>query len=130
MKRIALGLTFGLLVGFAAIEAAHADAGSAAALNQMRFAKAKSDIQALETALTEYRLDNSTYPTTEEGLDALVRRPRDPSLIHWHGPYVNRLSKDPWGYAYHYVYPGTHGQPYDLYSFGPPSIIGNWNLGN
>ena len=106
-------------------------------VDDARIAKAKEDIQSLETALTEYRLDNSTYPTTEEGLQALVKQPNDPSVTHWHGPYVQRLSKDPWGHSYHYVYPGTHGLPYDLYTLGADgqpggdgvnADIGNWNL--
>lgn len=108
-------------------------------VDQARVAKAKEDIQSLETALTEYRLDNSTYPTTDEGLDALVKKPEDSSVTHWHGPYVQRIVKDPWGNAYHYVYPGTHGQPYDLYSLGANdqpggkgdnATIGNWNIGS
>jgi general secretion pathway protein G len=102
-------------------------------VDEARIAKAKEDIQSLETALTEYRLDNSTYPTTEEGLKALVKQPNDPSVTHWHGPYVQRLSQDPWGRPYQYVYPGTHGLPYDLYTLGPDGqlgdkSIGNWNL--
>jgi general secretion pathway protein G len=102
-------------------------------VDEARVAKAKEDIQSLETALTEYRLDNSTYPTTEEGLKALVKQPNDPSVTHWHGPYVQRLSQDPWGRPYQYVYPGTHGLPYDLYTLGPDGqlgdkSIGNWNL--
>ncbi|MBW4053313.1 MAG: type II secretion system major pseudopilin GspG [Proteobacteria bacterium] len=106
-------------------------------VDDARVAKAKEDIQSLETALTEYRLDNSTYPTTEEGLKALVKQPNDPSVTHWHGPYVQRLSKDPWGQPYQYVYPGTHGLPYDLYTLGADgqpggnginADIGNWNL--
>ena len=102
-------------------------------VDEARIAKAKEDIQSLETALTEYRLDNSTYPTTEEGLKALVKQPNDPSVTHWHGPYVQRLSQDPWGRPYQYVYPGTHGLAYDLYTLGPDGqlgekSIGNWNL--
>ncbi|HVC30182.1 MAG TPA: type II secretion system major pseudopilin GspG, partial [Steroidobacteraceae bacterium] len=69
-------------------------------VDEARVSKAKEDIQSLETALTEYRLDNSIYPTSDEGLDALVKQPNDPSVTHWHGPYVQRLSKDPWGRPY------------------------------
>jgi general secretion pathway protein G len=106
-------------------------------VSEARVAKAKEDIQSLETALTEYRLDNSTYPTTQQGLEALVKKPNDPNLTNWHGPYIQRLSLDPWGHPYHYVYPGTHGLPYDLYSLGPTNRpggtgkdaeIANWNL--
>jgi general secretion pathway protein G len=102
-------------------------------VDEARIAKAKSDIQSLETALTEYRLDNATYPTSDEGLDALVKQPNDPSVTNWHGPYVQQLSKDPWGRPYEYAYPGTHGLPYDLFTLGPDGQpgdkeIGNWNL--
>ncbi|MGH8294986.1 MAG: type II secretion system major pseudopilin GspG [Steroidobacteraceae bacterium] len=106
-------------------------------VDEAKVAKAKSDIQSLETALTEYRLDNSSYPTNDEGLQALVKQPNDPSVTNWHGPYVQRLSKDPWGRPYQYAYPGTHGMAYDLYTLGadgqpggdgPNADIGNWNL--
>lgn len=109
-------------------------------LDKARVARAKEDIRAIETALTEYRLDNSAFPTTREGLKALVKQPSDSSVTHWHGPYITRLSHDPWGHPYHYVYPGTHGQVYDLYSLGSDNqsrgngvdadVIGNWNLGD
>jgi general secretion pathway protein G len=102
-------------------------------VDEARVAKAKSDIQSLETALTEYRLDNASYPTSDEGLDALVKQPNDPAVTNWHGPYVEQLSKDPLGRPYQYEYPGTHGLPYDLYTLGPDGQpgdkdIGNWNL--
>jgi len=104
-----------------------------------RVAKARTDIQALTTALTMYRLDNYKYPTTDQGLSALVERPADPSLKNWRpGGYVQQGSiKDPWGNDYQYVYPGTHGREFDLFSLGPngqegggdsSSVIGNWNL--
>ena len=100
--------------------------------------KAKSDIQAIETALTMFKLDNFKYPSTENGLAALSERPNDPTIRNWReGGYLRRLQKDPWGNPYQYVFPGTHGQEYDLYSFGADSQeggekenadIGNWNL--
>ncbi len=107
-------------------------------VDDAKVAKAKSDIQALETALTMFRLDNSKYPTTEQGLAALVTQPTDPSIRHWRpGGYVPHLSKDPWGFEYHYDNPGTHGKEFDLYSLGADdqqggegtaADIGNWNL--
>jgi general secretion pathway protein G len=106
-------------------------------VDEARVAKAKEDIQSLETALTEYRLDNSEYPSTDDGLQALITQPNDPSVTHWHGPYIQRLSNDPWGRPYQYAYPGTHGLPYDLYTLGADgqpggtganADIGNWNL--
>ena len=100
--------------------------------------KAKSDIQAIEAGLTMYKLDNYKYPSTDIGLQALVQRPNDPTVRNWReGGYLRRISMDPWGNPYQYVFPGTHGQDYDLYSFGADSQeggegknadIGNWNL--
>jgi len=109
-------------------------------VDEAKVAKAKSDIQALETALTEFRLDNSKYPTSEQGLTALVTQPTDPSIKHWRpGGYIQRVSKDPWGNDYQYVYPGTHGKEYDVFSYGADGApggegidadIGNWNIGD
>ena len=103
-----------------------------------QISKAKSDIQAIETALTMYRLDNFKFPSTDLGLKALEERPNDPTVRNWpDGGYLQRLSNDPWGRPYIYVYPGTHGQEYDLYSLGQDgqeggekenADIGNWNL--
>jgi len=107
-------------------------------VDEAKIAKAKSDIQALETALTMYRLDNSKFPTTEQGLTALVTQPTDPTIKHWRaGGYIQRVSKDPWGNEYQYVYPGAHGKEYDLFSMGADgqpggegndADIGNWNI--
>ncbi|MGH8305381.1 MAG: type II secretion system major pseudopilin GspG, partial [Steroidobacteraceae bacterium] len=103
-------------------------------------AKAKEDVQALETALTLFYMDNSKYPTNEQGLSALVQQPTDPTIRNWKvGGYIERVSKDPWGNPYQYAFPGTHGKTYDLYSLGADgqpggdginADIGNWNLGN
>jgi general secretion pathway protein G len=103
-----------------------------------QISKAKADIQALETALTMFRLDNFKFPSTDLGLEALVTRPNDPTVRNWpDGGYIKRLNKDPWGNPYVYVFPGTHGQEYDLYSLGADgqeggekdnADIGNWNL--
>jgi general secretion pathway protein G len=100
--------------------------------------KAKQDIQSLGLALDEFYLDNSKYPTSEQGLTALVTQPTDPTIRHWKpGGYVQRVSKDPWGNDYLYVYPGTHGKAYDLFTLGADgqpggeginADIGNWNL--
>jgi general secretion pathway protein G len=109
-------------------------------VDEARVSKAKADIQSLETALTMYRLDNSKYPTTDQGLQALVVQPTDPSIRHWRiGGYLQRVSKDPWGTDYQYVFPGTHGKEYDLYTLGADgqpggdganADIGNWNIGD
>ncbi|HVW69065.1 MAG TPA: type II secretion system major pseudopilin GspG [Steroidobacteraceae bacterium] len=107
-------------------------------VDQAKVAKAKSDIQAIEAALTMFRLDNSRYPTTEQGLAALVTQPTDPTIRNWRkGGYLPRLSKDPWGNDYQYVSPGTHSKDFDLYTLGADgqpggegvdADIGNWNI--
>lgn len=101
--------------------------------------KAKADIQAIESALKLYRLDTFQYPTTEQGLEALVARPNDPNLRNWNpGGYMERSSipSDPWGNPYQYLNPGNNGE-IDIYSFGADgrpggegnnADVGNWDL--
>lgn len=88
---------------------------------QARRLKAKVDIQALETALKLYKLDNGRYPTTEQGLEALVEPPdSSPQPGNWReGGYVEKgkIAKDPWGNEYVYICPGVH-YDYDLLSYG------------
>lgn len=101
-------------------------------------AKTKQDIQAIETALTMFKLDNFSYPSTEMGLRALVEKPTDSSIRNWRdGGYLKRLNKDPWGGDYQYARPGSHGGDYEIYSLGADgqpdgegnnADIGNWNL--
>lgn len=109
-------------------------------VDQAKVSKTKADIQSLEAALTMYRIDNSRFPTTDQGLAALVQKPNDPAIKNWKpGGYLDRISKDPWGNDYQYAYPGTHGKDYDLFSMGADgqpggegldADIGNWNLGD
>jgi general secretion pathway protein G len=109
-------------------------------VDDAKISKAKQDIRSLETALQMFYLDNSKYPTTEQGLAALVQQPTDPAIRHWKpGGYLERVSKDPWQNDYQYVFPGSHGKQYDLYSLGADgqpggeginADIGNWNLGD
>jgi general secretion pathway protein G len=106
-------------------------------VEKARVSKAHQDIASLETALTMFKLDNSRYPGTDQGLQSLVVQPSDPAIRHWKpGGYVKRVQKDPWGNDYQYVYPGTHGGEYDLFSLGADgqpggegedADIGNWN---
>ncbi len=86
---------------------------------QAREAAAKTDISSIETALDAFEVDTGRYPSTEEGLAALIDAPTNAK--NWHGPYLKRsMPTDPWGNPYQYVYPGTHSKSgYDLYSFGP-----------
>ncbi|MGE0080921.1 MAG: type II secretion system major pseudopilin GspG [Thiohalomonadaceae bacterium] len=103
-----------------------------------RITKVKQDIRALESALNLYRLDNYLYPSTDQGLMALVERPSgSPEARNWKtGGYVDRLPKDPWGNDYQYLSPGTRGE-IDIFSLGADgrpggegvaADIGNWNL--
>lgn len=98
---------------------------------QARVIKAKQDIRALETMLHAYKLDNFHYPSTEQGLEALVQKPSGlPEAKNWKsGGYLQRLPKDPWGEPYLYLQPGQHGD-FDLYSQGPDPQDGSDDIGN
>ncbi|WP_295623712.1 type II secretion system major pseudopilin GspG [uncultured Nitrosomonas sp.] len=77
---------------------------------------AQAQIDALEKALHQYRLDVGSYPATELGLAALVNRPSNEP--RWHGPYLSKMPPaDPWGRAYVYKYPGERSE-FDLLSYG------------
>lgn len=104
--------------------------------DEARMTKARQDVQALVTALNMYRLDNYAYPSTEQGLEALVRRPSGwPEAPNWReGGYIDRLPKDPWGRDYNYMFPGMHGEV-DVWSYGRngqpggegvDAEVGNW----
>jgi len=84
---------------------------------------AATQMQQIVQSLELYRLDNGRYPTTEQGLDALVSEPTsEPAPRRWSaGGYAKRkLLKDPWGEGYQYANPGTHNErTFDLYSYGP-----------
>lgn len=78
-------------------------------------AAVKTQIELLGQALDTFRLDTGRYPTTGEGLGALLT---DPGVNNWDGPYLKKaVPNDPWSRPYHYESPGNHGD-YDLYSFG------------
>lgn len=108
-------------------------------VDKAQIAKVKQDIRAFETALNLFKLDNYKYPTTEQGLQALVVQPNDPTIRNWKpgGYLTGGLRKDPWQNDYRYVYPGQHGLEFDIYSLGADNQeggeginadIGNWNL--
>lgn len=84
-----------------------------------RILAAKQDIATLMQGLKLYRLDNQRYPTTEQGLQALISKPvNGPLPANWKtGGYIDRLNKDPWGNPYQYLSPGTRGEV-DVYSLG------------
>jgi len=87
---------------------------------QAKVAIARTDIEAtLATALKLYELDNGNFPTTGQGLDALMHQPTGyPAAKNWNGPYVERRPVDPWGNSYVYQSPGSHRSDYDLSSQG------------
>lgn len=103
--------------------------------DQARLIKAQQDIRTLENALRMYRLDNLYYPSTDQGLQALVVKPdTEPLPRKWSKEgYVDRLAADPWGNPYLYLQPGVHGT-FDIFSLGPDGQadteddLGNWNL--
>ncbi|WP_390915542.1 type II secretion system major pseudopilin GspG [Pseudosulfitobacter sp. SM2401] len=94
--------------------------------DQARAARAQSDIAAVASAVQLYRLDNFRYPTTEQGLAALVTRPNtDPAPANWaNAGYMDRLPVDPWGQPYQYLAPGVHDTDFDVFTYGADGISG------
>jgi general secretion pathway protein G len=92
---------------------------------EARGTAAKSDIQSISNALDLYKLDNHIYPSTDQGLEALVSKPSGyPEAKNWNpNGYLKRLPQDPWGNEYQYVSPGSNGA-FDLYSLGADSREG------
>lgn len=108
-------------------------------VDKARVTAAKTDIATLEQALEMYRLDNHSYPSTDQGLEALVAKPGgDPEPKNWNAEgYLKKgkLPQDPWGHAYQYLQPGQEKRPFDLFSLGADgreggegydADIGNW----
>lgn len=105
---------------------------------EAKIVKARQDIRTLESALELYKLDNGVYPTTDQGLMALVNKPTSsPVPSNWKsGGYVKDLPMDPWNKPYQYLNPGAHGE-IDIFSYGPSgqtsasgaqsTMIGNWS---
>ncbi|QKI89910.1 type II secretion system major pseudopilin GspG [Thiomicrorhabdus xiamenensis] len=102
--------------------------------DEARIVKAKQDIAAIASALQLYKLDNYQYPTTDQGLEALVKQPSDdPQPKNWK-KLLDTLPLDPWGNPYLYLSPGEHGE-FDLFTYGADgaeggedinATIGNW----
>ncbi len=100
-----------------------------------RVSAARTDVNNLVQALRLYRLDNQRYPSTEQGLQALVQRPTaEPLAPNWR-PYLDRLPRDPWGRPYVYANPGERGGEIDVLSWGADgkpggegrsADVGNW----
>ena len=106
--------------------------------DEARIVKAQQDIRAISAALDLYKLDNLHYPTTEQGIEALLEQPTNlPNGARWQaGSYLMIRPFDPWGQPYLYLQPGQHGS-FDLYSLGADGAaggdhtdadIGNWQL--
>lgn len=102
--------------------------------------KAVADIAAIEQAIEQYRMDNLTYPSMQDGLGALTTPPSGLAQPDRYRPggYIRRLPDDPWGNPYQYRNPGERGGPFDVFSFGADgqpggedanADIGNWNEG-
>jgi general secretion pathway protein G len=104
--------------------------------DEARVVAAKQDIAAIMQSLKLYRIDNSRYPMTDQGLEALVTRPSTgPQPTNWKS-YLDKVPKDPWGQTYLYLNPGVHGE-IDVFSLGADgqpggsgadSDIGSWDL--
>lgn len=108
--------------------------------DQARVTAAEAQLSNIANALDLYRLDNSNYPSTQQGLEALVNEPTgSPEPRNWNPEgYMKSVPQDPWGNDYQYVSPGTEG-PYDLYSYGADGQEGGdgdnadisvWDSGN
>ncbi|MBT8446665.1 MAG: type II secretion system major pseudopilin GspG [Gammaproteobacteria bacterium] len=106
--------------------------------DEARIVKVQQDLRALSAALDLYKLDNFVYPSTDQGLQALVTRPDGlPQGARWkEGGYLDKVPTDPWGMDYQFLQPGESGT-YDLYSLGADNApggedvaadIGNWDL--
>ena len=98
-----------------------------------RVTAAEADIKGnVSLALRLYEVDNGRYPSTAQGLAALLSKPGGtPTPKNWKGPYLERTPKDPWGVPYHYNYPGTHGPAdYDLFSYGADGEISEDDINN
>ena len=126
-----------VVVAIIAILAAYIAPKVAGRVDDARISKAKSDIRVLESSLELYKLDNFVYPSTAQGLNALIEKPSGDGSKNWReGGYIKKLNKDPWGNEYRYQYPGDKGE-FDVFSLGADAAvggedeaadIGNWNL--
>ena len=105
--------------------------------DEARVVKAKQDVLAIQNALELYKLDNGFYPSTDQGLVALVEKPTSSPVPQDWKSYLKTLPKDPWGREYLYLNPGQHGD-IDVYTNGAhgesggtgiDAEIGNWNAG-
>ncbi len=110
LELLVVMVIIGLLAGFVAPR-------YFAQVGKSRIKAARAQIDALDKALEQYRLDTGRLPTTEEGLAALNAAPQ--GVTNWEGPYLKKdVPADPWGHPYAYAQPGTHQNDFDLLSYG------------
>jgi len=93
-------------------------------VDKARKESTRLQLKALKSALEQFRIDNGFYPTTEQGLNALVKKPEIPPIPKRWQPYLDELPKDGWGNDFVYLSPGLNGHPYELFSKGPDGIEG------
>ncbi|MBR0100651.1 MAG: type II secretion system major pseudopilin GspG [Treponema sp.] len=107
---LAIVLILTSTVGFTAIRS----------LEKAKSTGARTQIDSFSVALEAYYIDCGTYPTTEQGLEALYKKPEtEPTSDYWNGPYISKnVPKDPWGHEYVYENPGKEGHPYSIISYG------------
>ncbi len=106
-------------------------------VEEARINKARSDISTIQSQMEMFKLHAFRYPSTDEGIEALVKPPNTPDARdRWKGPYLPKVPNDPWGRPYLYISPGTRAN-IDLYTLGADgqpggegenADIGNWNL--
>ncbi len=126
MEMLIVLAIIGLLMGILAM-------GFGGSVENAQIQTAEMFVQAsVKAPLQQYRMHMGSYPSTEEGLNALLDAPGGDKARHWKGPYIDTLPEDPWKNRYQYRFPGQHNpRGYDIWSMGPdgrPSDddIGNW----
>lgn len=103
-------------------------------LEKANYERASVDIKTISTSLELYKAENYSYPSTDQGLEALVSKPSgDPEAKNWR-QYIKKTPIDPWGEEYKYLSPGVRGDV-DIYSYGPDKVqseddVGNWDAAN
>lgn len=99
---------------------------AAGSLEKSKFAAAKTQIESLSTAIEAFYIDCGHYPSSEQGLKALRRKPESgPSCEGWNGPYIYKdVPQDPWGNEYQYIIPAPDGNPYGIQSYGADGMRG------
>jgi general secretion pathway protein G len=93
-------------------------------LNRAKVSTAKTEVSNISAGLDLYKLDVGNYPSTQQGLEGLIKAPD--GVNNWNGPYIKKTTalNDPWGHPYNYRSPGQYGE-FDLYSYGPKGDEGN-----